>query len=142
MMEWKNEPDEYEWVDQKTGYSCYIRRVPEMKHLCGYVKVYPSNFFYSTPKQFSGLIERHFRVHGGVTFIGEIENKDGLWFGFDCCHAEDIIPEQVEKKPLTFSHSATYKNIEFVKEQCELLAKQLKNFETTQMIKDMHEDLL
>ena len=68
-----------------------------------------------------------FRVHGGITYCADREPKqepDGNWWlGFDCAHSGDLSPG------LGFSFSGDiYRDIEYVKAECEALAQQLRNF--------------
>lgn len=64
-----------------------------------------------------------FDVHGGVTFADtaphiELEN-DGLWyFGFDCAHYQD--------GNMQYENGYPVRDLEFCIEQCESLAKQIK----------------
>ena len=133
--EWKNEPDKAQWVS--SGLDCLIVRGPSGS-LCGYVGV---------PKQHS-LFEKDYNsvyesldvdVHGGLTFAGlcspspdvdhkgvcHIEegaaNKIVWWLGFDCAHAWDISPTY----DYSFDHDSSYKNIDYVKNEVDNLAKQL-----------------
>ena len=68
-------------------------------------------------------------VHKGVTFSGKLSGvSDSDWFfGFDCGHAGDLMPEYTNK---AFSDNNTYRTYEYVKEQCEKLAEQLAAIES------------
>lgn len=80
-------------------------------------------------------------VHGGITFSDICQkDEDGIchiaelganepvwWFGFDCAHAGDFIPG-FEKLNISFMKNEIYKNIKYVIDQTEKLAKQLKGF--------------
>lgn len=36
---WQNEPDEFVWIDKRTGYKCRVWRSPTTGSLCGYVSL-------------------------------------------------------------------------------------------------------
>lgn len=99
--EWNDEPDFLQWIDEKTGLLCEIKRSPR-GHLCGYVCVNHKNE------------EIGFEAHGGVTFY---EEK----FGFDCAHAGDGNPSE----SCSEQEDESYKNIHFVKNECRKLALQI-----------------
>jgi hypothetical protein len=84
---WEGEPNNEQWVDERTGLPCRIRRHPEHLHLCGYVGVNKDHSFFGlTDEDFTGV-----HVHGGLTYAGT--EDDGIhWFGFDCAHAGDLSP--------------------------------------------------
>ena len=122
--EWEDEPD---FQDGKTdyGYPLVIRR-GTMGALCGYVGVPPEN-------PLAGLEEDDERVmdldvHGGITFAhATITIRDHVvptgywWFGFDCAHAGDTIPDMPE-----MGLECNYRNIQYVREQTVRLADQLR----------------
>ncbi len=77
-------------------------------------------------------------MHGGLTFADSCQETEdesrGIchvpekgqpdnvwWFGFDCAHSGDVCP----KYDLSHSGYETYKNIAYVKLECENLARQL-----------------
>jgi len=71
--------------------------------------------------------EMAFDVHGGITYSENHKPKDGQtnlwWFGFDCAHSGDYTPGggiYFEQRPYE-----TYRDIEYVRAQCEHLAEQL-----------------
>lgn len=122
--EWDNEPDYLEWVDEETGLLCKIIRRTDLGTLCGYVTV-----------QLKKDVRLHyfkqaFDVHGTVIYA----NKDlhGYTLGFGCHHARDLIPELIMapcvRALLGGKRYTTYKNIEYVKHECQKLAKQLKSY--------------
>jgi hypothetical protein len=43
---WQDEPDEFNWKDERTGLPCAIKRNPFMGHLCGYVGIPPTHPFF------------------------------------------------------------------------------------------------
>lgn len=123
---WLAEPDFLVW-ESDTGLICFILRHPDLKHLCGYVCI---------GIDITKEEAENFEVHGGVTFYErDYSNEIYLqakaqgfdlsdWIvGFDCAHAGDLSPG-IE----TISEGSTYKDIEYVKAECENLAKQVKLF--------------
>lgn len=60
-----------------------------------------------------------FDVHGSVTFSGELQGKDGHWFGFDCAHCDDLCPGR------SYLSGGVYRDVEYVQAECESLARQL-----------------
>jgi hypothetical protein len=84
---WEGEPNNEQWVDERTGLPCRIRRHPDHLHLCGYVGVGKDHILFgSTDEDVGGI-----HVHGGLTYAGT--EDDGIhWFGFDCAHAGDLSP--------------------------------------------------
>ena len=69
-------------------------------------------------------------VHGGLTYAStgaHIEKGSKLWwFGFDCSHSNDFMP--ASDSP--FNYNGTYRDFEYVKSECESLAKQLAGYQT------------
>lgn len=126
---WDNEPDKLQWIDIETDLDCLIVR-NDMGALCGYVGVTEGHPLYG--KDYN---DTDFSVHGGITYsnfcnghichVPEPGRSDKVyWFGFDCCHAFDLLPSS-----LAYSNppdSYIYRDIEYVKEECSKLAKQLK----------------
>lgn len=71
-------------------------------------------------------------VHGGVNFSRAIEAPDdylppGFWYGFDCAHADDLMPWMHERYPdlLRFGKRGVYRDVPYVRAECESLARQL-----------------
>jgi hypothetical protein len=98
---WEDEPDHAEWIDEKLGMRCRIRRNPITLTLCGYVGVPTGNLFWGLSERSddaSELInaencwrELDMSVHGGLTYAQE--DDDGWWwFGFDTAHHSDFAP--------------------------------------------------
>lgn len=149
---WDSEPDEMEWVDEKTGYACMIRR-NQMGSLCGYVEVPKKHpyygFYYSSadprirslrervtiawyalrgrrPSQdpYDNRLDVVIDVHGGLTYAGNRTDDERWFFGFDCSHAGDFSPRSE-----TFYNPVgeeIYKDIVYVRHECAKLARQLK----------------
>ena len=121
---WETEPDFLEFIDEDTGYKCFIQRHPELKHLCGYVELPKEHKLYGIFSE-----EEDFEVHGGVTYTGKREFEQPNYIadyvlGFDCGHAGDLVPGVK-----SFHEKEVYRNIEYVTNECKNLAKQLKELE-------------
>ena len=139
--EWVEEADQLKF--EYLGYQCMILRVCEREpyakeehyfggHLCGYVRI-PEYHPYYCKECWDMDIE----CHGGLTYG---EKHPDFWIGFDCGHSFDVIPS-IEftktldkdilelKKIFNLSHSPifqrTYRNMEYVKEQCIKIVEQL-----------------
>lgn len=117
----KKEGDFLEWC-YKTNcgveYKCRIIRNKYLKHLCGYVILKEDNKFYK--KNYDDI---PVQVHGGLTFSDEYENE---WMiGFDCAHHDDITPGSDYEN---LSYMGTYKDMTFVKSECESLAEQISEY--------------
>lgn len=137
---WQDEHDNIVWTDKDTGYKCIVQRT-KMGHLCGYVEVPKPNLQIPSPAVTFNLddpdisvsinlldyYDSRVTVHGGVTWTNEID-LNGIHYdyvvGFDCAHTDDYVPNMhFGTKP------EAYRNVEYVMEQCHLLAKQLKDLE-------------
>jgi len=137
---WENEPDSLSFVDEDTGYTCFIRRNLIVGHLCGYVFI-PDDLV-NKAKELSEKI-KDIDIHGGITYKGYIEGiADKIKpyaIGFDCAHAWDFVPymymhgckelspEVIIEGTMEYQSKMdiTYKDINFVKNECRKLAKQL-----------------
>ncbi len=72
-------------------------------------------------------------VHGSITFSNMWPDlEDGLWYmGFDCGHCDDYQPGLIASTEKALDHFSplreygTYRTIEYVKDQCRELARQL-----------------
>lgn len=67
-----------------------------------------------------------FDVHGGITWADnrlpwEDKTPTGWWLGFDCAHDGDLSPGYENR----FSSDGEYRDIEYVKAECESLASQI-----------------
>ncbi len=136
---WQREPDRLAW--KYRGYNCLLLRNPELWTLCGYVQV-PVGHPYchrrgGKNKRLSDLLP--IRVHGGLTYTGGYPDFDGtkskkneLWIGFDCGHADDLMPLSSVMHALLNKHGpkkwmpgSTYKDVAFVQKQVNGLVNQL-----------------
>ena len=140
---WKSEPDHERWTDEKTGLECLIRR-NHFGSLCGYVGITESHPAYGMPyhgslsasdesptfnekeplkaklqEKINGIF-----VHGSLSFSDKWPDEEGslYWFGFDCAHFCDFSPACSTNSVFGVG---SYKDIHFVREQCQLLARQL-----------------
>lgn len=146
---WDSEPDFVQWRSD-TGLPCVINRHPKYGHLCGYVGVNIFHPFFGR-EDTGGKI----KVHGGLNWGGDLShcqlmpsedmrasrlisfdddaNNPGstYWLGFDCGHAGDLSPG-LRAMTIAFGVSRQaldayeiYRDIEYVKRECEQLAGQL-----------------
>ena len=114
--EWKNEPDFLEWYFEDIH--CLIKR-HSLGYLCGYARVNSDHPLYR--KEYYNL-----NVHGGVTFHGNClqrMDRNLFYFGFDCSHYFDLIP--YNESFYFGKNEKAYRNIEYVKNNVDDLAKQL-----------------
>ncbi len=118
--DWETEQDFYSWTDAVTGYNCRIVRINGTGHLCGYVELHLEYPYTSEQLDQLGLLD-DIDVHGGVTFKGGLDNEEDDWIGFDALHTGDACPSGLMK--------GIYRNANYMKTQCELLAFQLLEIE-------------
>ncbi len=154
---WLSEPNHIEF--EYDGFPCVIHR-NTMGSLCGYVGLSRGHRYWKVDYR---QIEDSIDVHGGLTFSDEGQIYDELpegkyddtwWFGFDCAHYSDIMPEhddpesELQKlirsraetdfmikkllelksmRPDIDGRKATYKTVSFVEEEIIKLVKQLKD---------------
>lgn len=144
---WQHEPDKVQFYDPNTGYTCMIIR-NHRGALCGYVGVpewhscYKKNYSVPTVRVHGSLnYSRHSNGHAHIPYPEEPENL--WWFGFDCSHSrdlspalptiliEDTTPEGVLMRQIfvKISSRQIYRDLQYVKEECLSLAKQLKEIE-------------
>ncbi len=133
---WVDEPDHLTF--EYRGYTCAVlrtvlRELCEEEHysggsLCGYVRIPPHSKWYRSEEL------DFLDCHGGITLN---HAKGEHWIGFDCAHSNDIVPS-IEKNKLLHPKTAleeyfkdfpifqrTYKDLEFVIDQCRLIVDQL-----------------
>jgi hypothetical protein len=134
---WLDEPDRCDWIDETTRYLCIVNR----------------HWAYGTWVGYVGIPEKHpcarrdintdlFRVHGGITYVGDFLMLDpnpegGFWFGFDCAHSGHadygpFLPDMLGDLRADYPDwpKPTYKTFEFARDQCRYLALQLKAMES------------
>jgi hypothetical protein len=130
---WVDEPDRVEW--RSHGLPCLIVRNKSNGALCGYVAVPPGHALY-------GLRDLPLDVHGGITYADacnehichvprEGEPAHVWWFGFDCAHAEDLVPlfffrvVAPDGPPASYPGEVAYRDISYARNECEHLAGML-----------------
>ncbi len=153
--EWDSEPDICVWRDVWTEYYCMASRHPNFGAWCGYVGIPSSHPMYGS--RYDSASFPDFSVHGGVTYssfappMGVDKVGDQLyWIGFDCVHYCDLMPcdyakiitrgtkaenreNEIDKALETLGGVAfkpVYRDLIFVRTECEALARQLKERET------------
>lgn len=147
---WLEEPDRLEWKTE-AGLPALIIRQSHGGYLCGYVAVtdghpcfgrdYMSS--YEPGPDGEPDFERRLHnpvddldVHGGITYgnacRGSIchvpdpgESDNVWWLGFDCNHHGDKAPSYEVDSPWRSFRGGTYRDVEYVRAECEGLARQL-----------------
>jgi hypothetical protein len=102
----------------------FVRRDDVFKALMGYCGVPKGHRYYGIEYDDDALV--HIVVHGGLTFSGG--GTHGIfgyfwWFGFDCLHAGDLIPNSIYPP---MSH-AVYRDMAYVQAETLKLAAQLSS---------------
>jgi hypothetical protein len=132
---WQDEPDHEDF--RHAGLPCILHRSMTSGGWCGYVAVPKGHPLHGVDYQdCDGRVD----VHGGLTYGracqegGSIchvplpgESADVWWLGFDCGHGGDLSPAMTARMPeLQMYLDATYRTIEYAREQTKALAEQLK----------------
>jgi hypothetical protein len=136
---WKDEADKIQWQDEATGLPCLIVRNAFGGHLCGYVGVPEGHSLFKMP-----YTDADVTAHGGLTFSDtcqpdaeehgichlpdEGESDHVWWLGFDCAHSHDYCPGYAKLRLSVLASGGTYKTIEYVRNECADLAKQIAAF--------------
>ncbi len=124
---WETEGDERDF--EAHGLKCAMRRGP-VGQWCGYVGIPEGHPLFGEDCDAVSV-----DVHGGLTYADDnlpsswklkIGRKslyvaDGWWFGFDCAHAGDLMPEYRAMHP----HGYVYRDAAYVEHECRNLARQL-----------------
>lgn len=115
-----------EFINKTSGYECRIIRPYPLSHLCGYVRV-PDEGHPCFGLDYDQIPIHN--VHGGITFSNNMGIKGTWWIGFDCCHLGDLSPSDV----ITYNRKSigknVYRTVDFVRNECNKLARQLKKME-------------
>ncbi len=136
---WEVEPDYLKYRDPATGLLCVIKRTM-MGHLCGYARL---------PHDYRRLQRRAWvwngrnrvawdmpgqnsiAVHGGITFASNSGLRRptggtlrGRWVGFDCAHADDLVPGVITHAP-SLEGISVYRDIAYVKQELVDLCRQI-----------------
>ena len=131
---WDGEPDKVQWVDPVTDFDCLVLR-NHMGSWCGYVGLPPGHSLHGKDYEKADV-----EVHGGLTFASFCDPDEGddkichvpapgrpdevWWLGFDCAHYMDLTPGMIS---FINEPSATYRDLEYVVNEVEQLALQLKS---------------
>jgi hypothetical protein len=112
--------------------------------LCGYVAIDKSHPFHGVKSAWDegDYLEDEIgklRVHGGLTWIDnntppDFENEGLWWFGFDCNHSDDLVwdgEDDMNKFRRSLGFVGTFKDENYVMEECEKLAEQIVNWKPT-----------
>lgn len=137
--EWADEPDKVQWQDEATGLPCLAVR----NHhgvWCGYVGVAPGHPWHGL-RYDEAEDQGNISVHGGLTFANACspgneehgichkpdpgEPEHVWWFGFDCHHAWDLAPVYYARHPEDMAVDETYRTLDYARQECASLAKQL-----------------
>lgn len=151
--EWCSEEDLV--IFNSNGFECYVIRMMNLEpyaldymyggHFCGYITIPMEHRLFAVDYN---DIKEDIEVHGGITFSDfSLFLKNKPWqLGFDCAHCDDIVPsmektrkelkierlddtdimkDMREKFPDCALFNPSYKNIDFVINELESLAKQL-----------------
>jgi hypothetical protein len=100
--------------------------------LCGYVGVGSDHPLFEV--KYDRMAQ--FDVHGGLTYSDHCQGgichvpdpgePDNIWWlGFDCGHGGDLIPAYRSITATRGLFNGTYRNVDYVRAQCESLAEQL-----------------
>ncbi len=130
---WESEPDRVEFVHR--GVPCLMVRQPEFGNWCGYAGVEPGHPWHGVDRDDELLDD--VQVHGGLTWAGPAKYhiqsladparyKGHWWLGYDCAHGGDLVPMfNAMGTPWLRSESTRYRDVAFVRGQCEQLADQV-----------------
>jgi hypothetical protein len=122
QLPWLHEPEGAAF--EHAGYACTLKRGGSGAW-CGYVDIPRTHPLAVAAVADEDLIESTIDVHGGVTFTGTGVDAGGkpdtLRIGFDCGHSSDWSPDM----PMTRSHGAVYRTIEYASDETRRLAEQL-----------------
>lgn len=124
-FEWLNEPNWMKFYHK--NYKCEIKRIDNLGHLCGYVHIPNTDKTYKyTEEQFYNQIV----VHGDITYFEK--NDLEIVVGFDCAHYNDLIPKLWLGRAMYESYNgSTYKNIDYVTNQCISMVEQIIEMKIT-----------
>jgi hypothetical protein len=132
IKEWENEPNFLEFIDDSTGYKCFILRRKDWGSLQGFVQI---------PKEHSHRLSikklkirahdwivpdagRYFRYEFKPNLPIDDFTRESYLVFFSCSDIDDLLPYSDKNNP-----NAKYRNIEYVTNECKKLAKQLKMYE-------------
>lgn len=129
MGEWIKEPDHIEF--EENGFRALILRNPTFGHLNGYLAI-PMNYV------LHGIdnIPHEIPSHKGWTYTSDLhpatgEEDEDWWIGFDCCHAGDKLPFQVNLTEIQlheYMPVAQYRNVEYVRDMLKEAAVNVRDY--------------
>lgn len=128
---WLTEPTYERWI-HPSGLVCEIARADVLDNWRGYVQVpedHPIRLFDLDPQGWDDTNPKYikFSVHGGVTWASAgnliyCPDKDVYRIGFDCGHAWDIKPWDLQ---YSFSANRVWRDVEYTCCQTNALADQI-----------------
>ena len=122
----EKEGDELQWdytCSNGVIIHCSIHR-NDVKTLCGYITLTKDNSLYGVVYD-----DINISVHGGITYNAYDQNENWV-IGFDCGHYGDLTPYFLLKDDTfgKFIQDGIYRDMEYVKTQCESMAEQASVF--------------
>ena len=122
----EKEGDELQWdytCSNGVIIHCSIHR-NDVKTLCGYITLTKDNSLYGVDYD-----DINISAHGGLTYQGYDQNENWV-IGFDCGHYGDLTPYFLLKDDTfgKFIQDGIYRDMEYVKTQCESMAEQASVF--------------
>lgn len=134
---WDGEPDLATWIDELTGLACRAVRSNAYGAWCGYVRLPHGHQLHAVEHESDDM--PNFAVHGGVTYAG-YRGDGSWWIGFDCMHYGDSTPMGAKLKRdqggvFTPEDGAQYRTLDYVRQQCTLLALQIAKFGNDETVK-------
>lgn len=99
---WQDEPDFIGWTDPSTELDCAMIRSPFMGFWCGYVGVTRADGLHGVGYNCVNPGTPYFTEE--ITFSDHHHSlTPGVWyFGFDCAHSRDLIPNHTVPFPSTW----------------------------------------
>jgi len=120
----EKEGDELQWdytCSNGVIIKCSIHR-NDVKALCGYITLTKDNSLYGVDYD-----DINIQAHGGLTYQGYDQNENWV-IGFDCGHYGDLTPYFLLKGDYPFNSFGEYRDMQYVKLQCEGMAEQASVF--------------
>ena len=134
---WNDEPqDKIQWLDEASNLPCIAKRGP-LGAWCGYVGVPAGHSFYRMDYNDVDIDQ----PHGGLTYadfcMADVDEEHAIchvvepgepddvwWLGFDCAHANDVIPGLDHHLQL-YDIGRVYRTLDYVREECRQFAARL-----------------
>lgn len=124
---WEYEQDLF--VGKHRGYKYIIKRMDNLGHLCGYVRLTKNDELFGVNIYDN---EIPLQVHGGITYgspgntLDYSSDKRYFYIGFDTAHGGDVSPYMVDFLKEMPSYG-TYKDLTYVRKNCKKLINQIKD---------------